>query len=104
LAAEDDLLLAGIIKFGSKNWASIRAYYLPTKTCDQIKIRINNLYHLRVGPNAVRNYLLVPFKPMTECERQILFWVIIFYQRALLYTVMHLESLAKLYLVTCLIH
>ena len=71
---EDALLLIGLKKFGRNNVRSIRAYCLPGKSTRTISARIKNRLYIQSKPNEIRNYLLMPFKPMNECERQVLYW------------------------------
>lgn len=70
---ENRLLLLGLIKFGRRDLASICEFYLPARSPEEIKRRIQNMrYNRKIACNDVMKFLLIPFKPMIEIERQIL--------------------------------
>ncbi|ORX55983.1 hypothetical protein BCR36DRAFT_280822 [Piromyces finnis] len=72
LPIEDELLLAGLKRFGDDDWFSIRAYYLPTKTRKQLKTRYKNLISRRTPESPVKDWYLEQFKPLIYLEREVI--------------------------------
>jgi Myb-like DNA-binding domain len=72
LAVEDELLLQGVIFYGEKDFASIQAHCLPGKTIAQISCRFKNLTERNQASSKIKDFYLMPFKPMTYNEK---FWL-----------------------------
>lgn len=73
LPVEDQLLLQGVIFYGEKDFASIQAHCLPGKTIAQISCRFKNLTERNQKTSSkIKDFYLMPFKPMTYNEK---FWL-----------------------------
>lgn len=68
----------GVVQYGKMDLGSIRAHYLPTKNCETILNRINNVVYRKQSHTKIKSFLLSPFKPMNESEIQILCIVLYF--------------------------
>ncbi|KAJ3364095.1 hypothetical protein HDU91_002719 [Kappamyces sp. JEL0680] len=69
---EDALLFQGIVRFGAIDTASIQSHCLPGRTCTQIYNRIKNVAKRNEGPSLIKEFCLLPFKPMNYVEKFIL--------------------------------
>ena len=71
---ENTLLFNGLLNYGQNDIASIRAHYLPTKSMNQLKIKLKNSRYRRalVVDNRIKTYFLQPFKPLLLYERELI--------------------------------
>ncbi|KAJ3321546.1 hypothetical protein HDV06_004082 [Boothiomyces sp. JEL0866] len=72
LPSEDVLLYNGLINFGLQDIISIHIHYLPAKPVNQIRQRINNVRRRSKSFNFIKDFYLLPFKPMTVNEKMLL--------------------------------
>ncbi|KAJ3276425.1 hypothetical protein HDV01_005048 [Terramyces sp. JEL0728] len=72
LPNEDVLLYNGLINFGLQDMVSIHIHYLPAKPVNQIRQRINNVRRRSKSFNFIKDFYLLPFKPMTVNEKMLL--------------------------------
>lgn len=72
-ASEDALLLHGLVTFGENDPQSIQSHCLPGRSVNQVSYRIRNLTKRTKGESsAVKDFMLLPFKPMNYNEKYIL--------------------------------
>ncbi|KAI8899871.1 hypothetical protein BC833DRAFT_583875 [Globomyces pollinis-pini] len=69
---EDTLLFHGIQQYGENDIPSIRSHYLPARTCSQIKLRLHSITKRSRSPSILKNFYLLPFKPLNVNEKFIL--------------------------------
>eukprot|EP00842_Homolaphlyctis_polyrhiza_P001562 jgi/Hompol1/2406/HPOL_002908-RA len=69
---EDDLMYRGLLKFGFSDLSSVRAHFLPTYTCNQIKARFKNIKHRGKSGSIIRELYLQPFRGLRVIEKELL--------------------------------
>jgi hypothetical protein len=74
--AEDDLLFQGLLRFGMSDCASIQHHCLPGRLRSQIYNRVQNVTKRSEAPNIIKEFSLLPFKPMNFYEKFVLKQVI----------------------------
>lgn len=66
------LLSLGLSEYGSNDLVSIKSHFLLSKPISKIHSRIRQSCERKTHDNPIKDFQLLPFKPMNFCERFIL--------------------------------
>lgn len=69
-AAEDALLLNGLLRHSCKNLPAVQAQFLPHKSLEEVRNRYKNLTRQKAPLNAIKSWKLREAEPLSAAERQ----------------------------------